>query len=328
MKKSKIKIIIPTALIICVVFWIFNPSTFKIPKYKIPNNYIKISATYSDDSLIILCDDCFCIYNTNGTQRIDFPAGILFENFCANRKDDAIFLDSAGKAVHYINGNFEETDHYDIIDVCYIKGSYVFLDKDGDVYSDDEFICSLENAERLLGSAEADFALGNIMYFTGSDLYNYNISSGVTECLENCTEAEINICGALMTANGKLYYSSAPDYKFRQIDYNKSNDVKQITSRIYGFGYLVLHNNGNITAFNSDGEGNVKKSKNVSSVYSPFKHYNPLRNDLSRCQNYIRLINGISSVDKIYTSQYGGRGIYGNQQVIFIQSGDYIFIYN
>lgn len=325
MKKIKLKIIIP-ALILCAAFWFFNPSYFKIPKYKIPNNHIKISAAYSDDSLIILCNDGFFIYNSNGTQRIDFPEGILFENFCAHGKDDIMFLDSDGKAVHYINGIFEETNHCDTANICYIKGSYVFLDKDGNLYSDDEFICSLKNAERLLGSAEADFALENIMYFTGSDLYNYNISSGVTECLENCTEAEINICGALMTANGKLYYSSPPDYKFRQIDYNKSNDVKQITSRIYGFGYLVLHDNGKIIAFNSDGEGNVIKSKNVSSVYSPFKYYNPLRNDLSRCQNYIRLINGISSVDKIYTSQFGG--IHVNQQVIFIQSGDYIYVYN
>ncbi len=323
--RKKLRLIIP-ALILGIAFWLFNPSCFKIPKYKIPDNYIKISATYSDDSLIILCNDCFRIFNTNGTQRIDFPAGILFEDFCADRKDDIMFLNSEGKAVHYINGSFEETNYHDIADICYVKGSYVFLDNDGNLFLNDELICSLENAERLLGSAEADFALENIMYFTGNDLYNYNIETGTKKCLKNCSSAEINICGALAAANGKLYYSSAPNYDFKQIDLAKSSEIKQAASRIYGFGYLALYNNGKIVAANSDGGGNIIKSKNVSSVYSRFKYYSPLRNDLSRCQNYIRLINGISSVDKIYTSQFGG--IHGNQQVIFIQSGDYIYVYN
>ena len=237
-----------------------------------------------------------------------------------------MFLDLNGNVIHYVNGNFDETNYHNIKSVCYVVGSYLFLDIDGNVYNEDGLICTLDNAEKLLGSPEADFALKNIMYSDGTDLYNCNILSGKTECLENYTEAEINICGAMAAADGKLFGFFPPERKFKETEYSKNIEITHITSRIHGQGYLILNKSGKIESLGLDSDGDLIKGRKISSSgETSFSYFNPLRNDLVHCQGYVRLVNGITSVDNIYSSAQGGLHI--NQQLIFIQSGNNIFLY-
>lgn len=63
--KKKLKIIIPAAALLCIAFWLFDPFTFKLPKYKLPEDNIKISVTYNDDTLIVLCSKSFRKYDSH-----------------------------------------------------------------------------------------------------------------------------------------------------------------------------------------------------------------------------------------------------------------------
>lgn len=324
--KKKLKIIIPAAALLCIAFWLFDPFTFKLPKYKLPEDNIKISVTYNDDTLIALCSKSFRKYDAHGETTVVIPSEYSYSDLCAVSSDDIMFLDLNGNVIHYVNGNFDETNYHNIKSVCYVVGSYLFLDGDGNVYNEDGLICTLDNAEKLLGSPEADFALKNIMYSDGTDLYNYSIRSDETECLENCTEAEINMCGAMAAADGKLFGFFPPERKFKETEYGKNAEITHITSRIHGQGYLILNKSGKIEALGLDSDGNIIKERKISSTGDhSFSYYNPLRNELSYCQGYVRLVNGITSVDNIYSSPQGGLHI--NQQLIFIQSGNNIFLY-
>lgn len=321
--KKKLKFIISVAVLLCLVFWLFDPFIFKLPKYKLPEDNIKISVTYNDDTLIVLCSNSFLKYDTHGATTVGFPSEYSYSDLCAVSSDDIMFLDLNGNVIHYINGNFDETNYHNIKSICYVIGSYLFLDGDGNVYNEDGLICTLDNAEKLLGSPEADFALKNIMYFGDGCLYNFNINLGKTECLENCTAAEINICGALAVADGKLFGFFPPDRKFKEIEYKAPF---ALTSKIQGRGFLILDESGKIQALSPDSSGELILNRKISSTHDrSFSYFDPLRNDLAYCQGYVRFVNGIHNVDDIYSSASGG--LHANQQLIFIRSGNDVFLY-
>lgn len=314
-------------LIIFIVVLMFEPSQFVLKAYELPYDIIKIKAAYSDDCLIALCKNRILIYDSEKKTEINLPDNTYID-FCAASRNSIMLVNLENDAVHYHNGEFISTNRHDILSVAYTNNSYIFLTDCGEIYDENDRICLINinnNAYRLLGTPEPAYSLKNIIYYLGSDLYSYNIETENIYLFENCCSFEVNMCGVAVAypKGGIKHFTEGNDTEIIQC--HNSQDIIQIASRIYGNGYLLLYKNGDIKALKFDKNGKLCEDNKITNYPSSLHYYNPLRNDLSTCWDYIRKINKIGTIDSLYTSANGNIKI--NQQIIYIKSGNKLYVY-
>lgn len=71
----KRKLLIGFSVILFIVLnavLLLEPSSFLLKAYELPDGIIKINATYSDDCLIVLYENCMLIYDVYGKTEIFF----------------------------------------------------------------------------------------------------------------------------------------------------------------------------------------------------------------------------------------------------------------
>lgn len=321
----KYKQLILVVALICLFVISANYIHCKTIHYTLPNNLIQLSSSYCDNTLIGLSENSIYFYDKDeyNTLKLDHQ----YKKFCAKSKKDIVLLDTNNNAVHFYNDDFQYDYYSNIIDVMYIRNSYVFLTDGGDVFLEGELLCNIgTEANKIAGTLDPCYSINDIWFINDDDfLCVYNINFQKTIIVDKTYDYEFTPVNSMYISDeGNLMkiIRKENNYEFELVD-NICSTVNDITPINEGSCYLLLINNS-IKKIEFDIWGNYYLCDSLKNN-NKFNLSYLIDKDLLQDWTKISLINNIKKPDGIFTSPYTNDQ---TNQIVFIKEQNNIFIWS